>query len=40
MFDIPPLVAHDFIFLDDTILIGLYDKGVELANGEKDIYVG
>lgn len=40
MFDIPPLVAHDFVFQDDTILIGLYDKGVELANGEKDIYVG
>ena len=40
MFDIPPMVAHDFIFLEDTTLIGLYDKGVELANGEKDIYVG
>lgn len=40
MFDIPPMVSHDFDFLDDTILIGLYDKGVELANGEKDIYAG
>ena len=40
MFDIPPMVAHDFVYLDDTILIGLYDKGVELANGEKDIYAG
>lgn len=40
MFEIPPMVAHDFMFVDDTILVSLYDKGVELANGEKDIYAG
>lgn len=37
MFAIHPMVYHDFLFHSDTILIGMYDKGVELPNGEKDI---
>ncbi len=37
MFSIPPGVTHNFQFIEDTILIGLYDLGVELENGEKDI---
>ena len=38
MFLIPPLVMHYFTYLEDTTLIGLYDKGIELENGNKDIY--
>lgn len=38
MFCIPPFVSHDFIYTEDTILVSMYDKGVELENGEKDIY--
>ena len=38
MFTIPPLVTHYFTYLEDTTLIGLYDKGIELENGNKDIY--
>ncbi len=37
MFEIEPGTAHDFCFLTDTVLVGMYDKGVELENGEKDI---
>lgn len=40
MFMIPPYVAHDFIFKEDTIFVSMYDKGVELADNKKDIYVG
>lgn len=36
-FTIPPLVAHSFIFLSDTMLISMYDRGVELPDGDKDI---
>lgn len=38
MFLIEPYVFHDFSFLDRTTLVSLYDKGVELPEGEKDIY--
>lgn len=37
MFLIPPGVSHSFVFLEDTILIGMYDIGVELGDGSKDI---
>jgi len=37
MFLIPPGVSHSFAFLEDTILIGMYDVGVELGDGTKDI---
>lgn len=37
MFLIPPGVSHSFVFLEDTILIGMYDVGVELGDGTKDI---
>jgi dTDP-4-dehydrorhamnose 3,5-epimerase-like enzyme len=40
MFLIPPYVTHDFIFKEDTIFISMYDKGVELNDNRKDIYVG
>lgn len=39
MFEIPANVVHDFIFDENTILISMYDMGVELDNGEKDIHV-
>lgn len=38
MFAISPLTAHAFDFPEDTIMISMYDKGVEMENGEKDIY--
>lgn len=38
MFEIPPLILHSFVFEESTILAGLYDKGVELADGTKDIF--
>jgi dTDP-4-dehydrorhamnose 3,5-epimerase-like enzyme len=37
MFSVPPYVIHEFFYISDTILIGLYDRGVELENGEMDI---
>lgn len=37
MFVIEELVYHDFRYLSDTILVGMYSNGVELENGEKDI---
>lgn len=37
MFAIEAQVYHDFRYLNDTILIGMYDKGIELENGKKDI---
>jgi dTDP-4-dehydrorhamnose 3,5-epimerase-like enzyme len=40
MFYILPLVAHDFIYREDTILVSMYDKGVELDENEKDIHKG
>jgi dTDP-4-dehydrorhamnose 3,5-epimerase-like enzyme len=40
MFLVPPYVAHDFLYLTNTILVGMYDNGVELGNGEMDIYCG
>jgi len=40
MFAIPPMVSHEFVFLEDTLLVSLYDKGVELENGDKDIVKG
>lgn len=38
MFMIRPYTKHTFLFLENTIMVSMYDKGVELENGEKDIY--
>ena len=38
MFMITPYIKHTFVFLEDTVMVSMYDKGVELENGEKDIY--
>lgn len=37
-FEIPPYVIHSMNFDEDCVLVALYDKCVELENGEKDIY--
>jgi dTDP-4-dehydrorhamnose 3,5-epimerase-like enzyme len=37
MFLIPPLVVHGFEFMEDSLLISMYDRGVELPDGSKDI---
>lgn len=38
MFLIPPYCVHDFYYMEDTVLVSMYDKGVELEHNEKDIY--
>ncbi len=38
MFQIEPYVVHTFEFKMDSILLGLYDMGVENVGSEKDIY--
>lgn len=38
MFAIPPYVMHSFNFTKSTVLASMYDLGVELADGSKDIY--
>ena len=38
MFIIPPYVAHTFVYHSKTVLVGLYDNGVELSETEKDIW--
>ncbi|MDR1329720.1 MAG: cupin domain-containing protein [Oscillospiraceae bacterium] len=36
-FSVPPSVGHDFRFTEDTVLVGLYDLGVDLPDGTRDI---
>jgi len=38
MFKVPPFVMHSFNYLEDTWVAAMYDKGVEHADGTKDIY--
>lgn len=40
MFAISPYCSHDFDYIEDTVLVSMYDQGVELEDGEKDIYAG
>lgn len=37
-FSIKPGVVHTFEFIKDTLMVILYDKGIEEAEGKKDIY--
>lgn len=37
-FVLKPYALHSFNFKQDTLMIALYDKGVENADGSKDIY--
>ena len=37
-FQIEPHIGHVFHYLSNTVMIGLYDLGVEEENGEKDIF--
>lgn len=37
-FVIPPYTLHSLAFEEKTILVALYDIGIERENGEKDIY--
>lgn len=39
MFSIPANVAHNFYFEEETVLVSMYSRGVELADGTKDIFV-
>lgn len=38
MFIIQPYQKHDFEYITDTLLVSMYDKGVELPRDLKDIY--
>ena len=38
MFIVPPFVWHAFEYHEDSILVALYDRGVELSETEKDIW--
>lgn len=38
MFIIKPYQKHHFEYLEDTVLVSMYDKGVELPRNLKDIY--
>lgn len=38
MFQIEPYVIHSFEFPEDTVLVSMYDLGVEEEDGTKDIY--
>lgn len=37
-FVIHPNVMHSFLYTEDTALISMYNRGVELKDGTKDIY--
>lgn len=37
-FILKPYAIHSFNFKKNTVMVALYDKGVEEANGQKDIY--
>ena len=37
-FIIEPLIVHSFEYLEKTVLISFYDKGVENLDGSKDIW--
>ena len=37
-FIVEPLAIHSFQFLDDTLMVALYDIGVEKSDGTKDIF--
>ncbi len=38
MFVIQPYVLHSFYYYEKTILVSMYDKGVEMCDGIMDIY--
>lgn len=37
-FVVEPYAVHSFDFLDDTLMVALYDVGVEKEDGSKDIF--
>lgn len=38
MFVIRPNILHTFVFIEDCILVSMYNNGVEEENSNKDIY--
>lgn len=38
-FGIGPNVSHEFLFLENTVLVSMYDHGVEMSDGTKDIFI-
>lgn len=37
MFVVPPFADHTFAYGEDTVLVAMYDRGVELEGGAMDI---
>lgn len=37
-FKVAPNIVHSFIFKEDTVIISMYDKGVETPDNTKDIF--
>ena len=37
-FRLEPHVVHSFLFYEETVLVSMYDNGVELSDGTKDIF--
>ncbi len=38
MFRVPAYVIHSFYYEEDTLIASMYDVGVEMKDGTKDIY--
>ena len=38
MFEVLPYVFHSFDYTKDTVLVAMYDKGVEMEDGRMDSY--
>ena len=38
MFLVPPYVMHSFKYKEDSLLVAMYDLGVEYEDGTKDIH--
>ena len=36
-FTVPPMVVHSFVYIKDSLLAAMYDKGIELTEDSKDI---
>lgn len=37
-FRIPPYVSHTMKFIEDTVMVAIYEKAVEKTDGTKDIF--
>lgn len=38
LFKVGPMISHTFNYTEDTVLVSAYSLGVEMPDGQKDIY--